>query len=344
MSASWWLFPDDNPVGPWLCAELLLDALGGCESPVACFRREASPETKLAIEKRGITCVSLGRSGANLLGVLWSLRGKLRERPVGRLHVWDTADLPLAVAAICPGIFLSCEVHEAQKCPRLFDWWPSGLERVNNWLCRGQIKWVRNAKETPVSGVVSFPRHLPQAFKSLEEGSLRILLIADSPRAIREGLWAFDIFRHAWLGARLEILSVGPNRDAAAAFGATLALGGSLGFSDRWPEFLPDDGPWAVVVLGHGPWIYDAALRALSLGAPVVVESSPSVAKAIVEGAPLVSIAGGDRAGLAAALQRLVTESGQLEQFHEEIRTASLGAFSLAKALTVYGNGQGRQT
>jgi hypothetical protein len=68
------------------------------------------------------------------------------------------------------------------------------------------------------------------------------------------------------------------------------------------------------------------------------------VAKAIVEGAPLVSIAGGDRAGLAAALQRLVTESGQLEQFHEEIRTASLGAFSLAKALTVYGNGQGRQT
>lgn len=299
-----WLFPDADPVGPWARGGVMLAHLPANRLPLLVFRAEPDAPIRSELDGLGVEYYSLGKKGLNPVATWWKLRSFLRKLQSPRVHVWDLEDLTVGVLAANDGCQVSCEVSEGRVPPRIFRWWKQGLNRVSHWYCQGRSPWVDPGKVKEVRGWVRVSSRETPAPR-MAPSDLSVLLVADSPRAVREGLWAFDIFKHAWPGAGLKILASPSTQKTARKFSGTLGLGAGIQFLQRWSEAEAHSPVLAVVVLGSGPWTGDSALRALSWGVPVLAEESGPVRRAIAQGAPLHPVPGGDRAGLAAALQKL---------------------------------------
>ena len=304
MSPPCWLLPHADPVGPWLRARSLVAHLPGNRLPLLIFRAEPSPAVRGELGDLGISYLSLGKKGLNALAAAWKLRALLRAYRAPRVHVWDLADLPIAVVAVPSDTRVCCEIAEGQVPPRFFYWWKKGLDRVHRWYRRGVVPWLDHQKALEVSAWAGEPpADRPKQTDGASEA--HVLLVADSPRAVREGLWAYDIFRHAWPAARMSVLASSSTLETGRGFARTLGLASAIDSLDNWPKLDSKNPFCAVSVLGSGPWAGDAALRALSFGVPVLAEDHAAVRGSIARGAPLLAVGPGDRAGLAAALQKI---------------------------------------
>lgn len=304
MASPCWLLPHADPVGPWVRARSLLPHLPATRQPLMIFRAEPSSAVRSELDELGVRYFSLGKKGLNAVAAWWKSRALLQVHGVHWVHVWDLEDLPIAILALPSECRVSCEVAEGQVPPRIFYWWKKGLDRVQRWYCRGPVPWVDSQKVRGVSawsGEAFTDR--PKQADLVNEA--HVLLVADSPRALREGLWAFDIFRHAWPAARMSVLASSSAREAAMGFARTLGLSSAIDSLDNWPKVATHCSFIAVAVLGSGPWAGDAALRAFSFGVPVLAEDHAALRGLIARGVPLEVVGQGDRAGLAAALQKI---------------------------------------
>jgi len=120
MSPPCWLLPHADPVGPWLRARSLVAHLPGNRLPLLIFRAEPSPAVRGELGDLGISYLSLGKKGLNALAAAWKLRALLRAYRAPRVHVWDLADLPIAVVAVPSDTRVFCEIAEGQVPPRFF--------------------------------------------------------------------------------------------------------------------------------------------------------------------------------------------------------------------------------
>ena len=309
MGQSLWLLPNAEPVGPWTRARLMLSEMPAGNLPLLVFRAQPDGATQTDLEKLGVGYFSLGKKGLNVLATWWKLKSLIRDHAIRRVHVWELKDLAICVLAANKSHSVTCEVSEGQQPPVLFKWWKKGLERVDGWFCRGSVPWVDLVKVRNVRGWVSGSIDDLSIRESANE-SRQVLLVADSPRAIREGLWAFDIFKHAWPDSRLVILASANVKEAAMNFSATLGLRAGIHYACDWSEVHANPNIFSVVVLGSGPWVGDVALRALARGIPVLAEENVAVGSLIQQGVPLQPVVSGDRAALAAALQK-IAENGR---------------------------------
>lgn len=339
MSVSVWLLPDDAPVGPWARAQILLAEAKAHTLPTVIFRTEPDARTRGFFQGLGLGYQILGKKGLNPIATWWKLRASLRQLRARLLHVWDMADLTIALAAAPGDCQVACEITEGQKPPVLQEWWFGGVSGVSRWFCRGQVGGIDPARVVRVNRWAVGPENLDLKQQTTTVDKAPVVLLADSAQAAREGLWAFDIFKHAWPQANLRVLASQPVQIAARDFARTLKLGECLTFQDHWPNLSSAEPAFAVVALGSGPWVCDAALRALSWGAPVLAERSNAVLAANAQGSPFIPVLPGDRAGLAAALQALVTDprKGPLEG--GSVSEKWQAAFSVADAMGSYGLG-----
>lgn len=339
MSISVWLLPDDAPVGPWARAHLLLAKVKDRPLPTLIFRTAPDARTQEILRRLGVSSHGLGKKGLNRLASWWKLRTILRQYRARFLHVWELSDLAIAVPAAPEDCQVACEITEGQKPPAILDWVFGGPSRVSRWFCRGQVEGMDPVRVVRVNRWGFAPDNLLLTQNSVSVDMAPLLLVADSAQAVREGLWAFDIFKHAWPQAKLRVLASQPVQAAARDFARTLELGERVTFLYRWPDLETTDPVFAVVALGSGPWVCDAALRALSFGAPVLAERSKSILDAVAQGVPFIPVNPGDRAGLAAALQGLVTGPRKLSVEDGRKSGGWQSIFSVADALGSYGLG-----
>lgn len=334
MSRGAWLLPNDDPLGPWLRVKPLLKGFSAQLRPLVLFRMEPSAKTREVLGKMEVDFCVLGRRGSNRVSCAWRLGKLLRSEKFGELIVWDVQELPYALLAAPRNLGVSCELERAQQKPGYLKWLPV----VRRWFRRGVVG-PDAPGEIPVPYL--FPGTPEEATVRISSGGgakAKILLLADNRQTVRDGLWGFDIFRHAWPGSTLKVVGCPEVLEAARNFAKVLGLGDSVSYQGEWPRREEmTDGFWMIVLLGTGPWQGDSCLRARTLGCPVLAQenetSSALHAKKIIEGV----VRQGDRAGLAATLQATFQNPVALGNIENYCPGASeLGGFSLEKVISAY--------
>ena len=336
-----WLLTTDEPGGQWSRASILLQGLVQSRhglKPELFFLVPPRRTTVALLRSMGIRFQAIGRTGTNLMGVAWRLRQALIHTRAAVLHVWNPDNLFLTLAGIPESMQLWCEVGAWEAHPPWISWLGRCGRKVDRWFYRMSPGWQEGHLQTQMPWMMPNSEILRLMQWSANIDCPRVLLVAGGENAARVGLWAFDIFRHAWPESRFTLSGSRQALLAGREFVNTLGL--------QMVCTIDEEGDWHqanqkdisfVMVLGTEKGIADDALGWLHTGLPVVVENSAAIADIRKRGAPLQIVSRGDRSGLASALQEVTQWSGNKRlEFLETLKASYVADFQVERGVVIY--------